>query len=114
MDSEKAARAALAARSRGFCERCGQPGPTDAAHRKARSQGGKWATSNLLHLCRDCHGHGHKHPAQAYADGRHLRSTQDPTTTPVLIRRGSRTDWALLDDTGTIQWTTPPPEATAC
>lgn len=53
--TEDAGKKALALRSK-CCERCGAGGPLDWHHRKNRSQGGTWAPSNGLLLCRfPCH-----------------------------------------------------------
>ena len=89
------ARRVVTARSRGLCEACGAPA-TDWAHRIARSQGGPWAASNGVHLCRRCHAACHAAPLQAIEVGLILRSWQDPRTVPVKFRDGL---W-LLDDNG--------------
>lgn len=102
---ERNCRAIVAARSGGFCERCGNPGQLEKAHRTARSQLGAWRASNVMDLCRKCHhDDNHAHPAQAYEGGWHLRSGFDPLTSKVLLWKGTRYDWALLDDDGNWHW----------
>lgn len=109
-EEETACRSVVAKRSGGFCETCGEPGALDKAHRVARSQGGEWRASNILDLCRRCHhDEHHAHPAQAYerslgGGGWHLHSGANPLVEPVLLHKGSRYDWALLDDNGKWSW----------
>lgn len=110
--AEKACREIVAARSRGICERCGfGAAGLEKAHRVARSQGGKWAASNILDLCSPCHHDDHMNPAEAYAAGLHLRSHQNPAEEPVLWCKGASTGWAYLYDDGTWTWTDEPAAA---
>lgn len=74
-----------------------------AHHRKNRSQGGTWSTSNLLDTCGDgtrgCHGYITEHPAHAQENGWTVRGTEDAAAIPVL-RRGLR---VLLKDDGSVE-----------
>nr|WP_221374342.1 hypothetical protein [Actinoplanes polyasparticus] len=109
----KSLRAALVARSEGWCEiatlTCTGTA-TDLAHRKKVGAGGRkgeaakahHVLSNALAACRACHGRGHLMPAEAYRNGWMLREHQNPLKEPVL-RRGR---WVLLDDSGSIEPTT--------
>ncbi|WP_083213337.1 HNH endonuclease [Mycobacterium malmoense] len=84
------------------CEVCGLEFANNAHHRKNKSQGGQDDLSNLLLLCGSgttgCHGWITEHPAEAYAKGWSVRSTDDPADVPVLYR-GS---WIRLDDLGNV------------
>lgn len=82
---ERRARAVVWERAQARCERCGRAPATDWSHRKARSQGGRWCATNGLALCSACHQQCHASPALAYEQGWHVRSTQDPATTPVWL-----------------------------
>lgn len=99
---ERRARKLVGLRSRGRCEGCLRPGPTEWAHRVSRAQGGPWSAVNGLALCGDLTG-GHAptagggcHPWSHSAAGRPicekrgwiLRRNQDPATVPVLFARG--------------------------
>lgn len=109
---ERQCRALVAERSQGLCECCGRSGALEKAHRVARSQGGKWDASNILDLCHKCHQEDHHaNPAEAYEGGWHLRSTSDPRTSPVLLWKGGRYDWALLDDEGGWNWCDAPADS---
>lgn len=120
---ERECREVVTARSRGRCEICYLAGkPLEKAHRVGRGVGGGWVASNILDLCHTCHRWNHHHPQQAYANGWHLRSDQDPTIEPVRLgtaltltpeRFDPEHQWdpesamltsALLDDDGNIQW----------
>jgi len=105
--TERRTRKLVAARSDGFCEKCGTPGATDMAHRISRGVGGGWECENILHLCRPCHTYDHQHPRIAYQGGWHLRSTQNPATTPVWLHHNGTTALATLNSDGTITWATP-------
>jgi len=87
------ARALVHMRSDRICEVCGNQQATNVHHRKNRSQGGTWATSNLLHLCGSgttgCHGRiTDDHDGTANRNGWTCKSFEDPATTPCLIRNG--------------------------
>ena len=53
----RSVRAAVVARARGCCERCGRWCGTagHAHHRRPRSRGGTWTFTNIQWLCPDCH-----------------------------------------------------------
>lgn len=93
-------RAVVTARSGGLCETCGAPGASDKAHRVARSQQGLWDPANILDLCRDCHADHHANPSQAYTLGWHLRSHQDPSSTPAWLWVKGDEGWFILDSDG--------------
>jgi len=81
----------LYARAAGRCEACGvrlEHSGMDPHHRKLRSQGGLDTPDNLLAVCRRSHAAIHANPAMAYAQGRLLRSWQDPAATPVRLWDG--------------------------
>jgi hypothetical protein len=108
---EVACRRIVAARSEGLCEICGTSAPLEKAHRLASGQGGPWLASNIIDACKSCHtgNHGtrdrHTGPEQAYANGWHLqRGTTDFAAQPVMLRKGSRAGWVLLNDDGTWAW----------
>ncbi len=72
-------RAQVAARSGGICEiraACDGRRAVHVHHRRLRSQGGKHALENLLHVCAACHHYAHSHPALAYERGWLLRATE--------------------------------------
>lgn len=109
--AERHCRAVVEKRSGGTCESgaCTSSGSaiaTDKAHRQSRGVGGTWDPSNILDLCHTCHASNHAHQQRAYDHGWHLRSGYDSRKSPVLIRHGDTTGWALLDDDGTVTWTT--------
>lgn len=86
----RAAYAAVKERSFGLCEICGKVRATEVHHRLHRSQGGRDAASNLLHVCgwgnhTGCHGLAHSDP-ERYAAGWAVKSTSDPALVPVLYR----------------------------
>jgi hypothetical protein len=91
------------ARSGGYCERCGIPLANDWAlhHRKLRKHGGDNSPANLMALHHHCHNLGtdsvHLNPANAYAMGWLVRSTQDPEF--IAMRLPNGTD-VLLTTTG--------------
>lgn len=85
---ERESRALVYARAAGRCEMCLVRQPTDYQHRKNRSQGGGWSPDNGLHLCHECHMWIHANPAVAGSGGWYVRSWQEPTAVPVLMRRG--------------------------
>lgn len=101
--SEASARKAVYRRSRGVCERCGNRPATEWHHRRNRSQLGRWAAGNGLHLCSPCHRWVTEHPAESYVGGWLVRGTDDPENddpamTPVLYRGRL----VLLDDNGGV------------
>ena len=122
--TERAARDLVRARSGGWCE-VRLPGvclgrAANMHHRKNRSQGGKWAASNLLDLCGSgttgCHGvltdpQGRR--AEYEATGWIVPSYADPAEVPVLIHNATTGhDWVLLNDKGDLAFAPfpePPP-----
>lgn len=95
---ETRTRGLVAARSAGRCELHLHAHPAnDMHHRQNRSQGGLWAASNLLHICREAHRWITTHPVEARARGWALRSTDNPLTGPAWHARHG---WVLLDDAG--------------
>lgn len=121
---ERTARPLVRARSGGMCE-TRLPGAclgraTNMHHRKNRSQGGRWAASNLLDLCGSgttgCHGvltdpQGHR--AEYEAAGWIVPGYADPDEVPVLIHNATTGhDWVLLNDKGDLEFAPfpePPP-----
>jgi hypothetical protein len=99
MTTERQARAIIAERCGGRCERCGHPGYT-VHHRRKRSQGGRWDPSNLLALhgsgTTGCHGWVEANPKAAHLLGFWLRHGQTSQETPVWLWGR----WVLLDDVG--------------
>lgn len=96
--SEQRARTLVYTRSRQVCECCGFAWGTEWHHRKNRSQGGRWTTSNGLHLCSACHQWITTNPKQAADEGGWVVwSWQDPLTVPVKVPIWG---WVLLDDCG--------------
>ena len=99
-----ALRRQLEARSGGWCEArllfcTGRA--TDTAHRNGQKMGGrpgdKPRLSNVLHLCRACHGWCHNRPAEAKDLGLMLEEWQDPAGEPVAYQSNG---FVLLDDAG--------------
>ena len=87
-------------RSGGRCECCGRPftGDEERSHRVRRRDGGD-RLSNILLLRRACHAHWTHNPSAARQAGVILRTTDDPLTTPVMLR-GTEEVW--LDDLGNL------------
>src|SRR5437588_4647689 len=104
-------RAALAERSGGVCEMCGQRRATDVHHRHGRLMGvtnRAWINelSNLLHADRECHvkvTDTAANRAEYEANGWLLREGQHPAEVEVLLSRESGRDFYLLDDAGGVQ-----------
>ena len=84
-------------RSMGRCEICWTREATDRAHRVARSQGGTWSPTNLLHLCPGHHAWCHAHPDAARTAGWILPGGTDPDTVPAHItHEGAPRAWWWL------------------
>lgn len=98
---EATGRRVVSARSGGVCETCGHDRATDWHHRLNRSQGGSWAPSNGLAVCRRCHRYITTHPAHAYARGWLVAHGYDPAATPVRYpTEFGEADVLLRDDGG--------------
>ena len=72
---------------------------TDMHHRQMRSQGGQHTVQNIVFLCRPCHHWTHLHPAISYTSGVLVKSTGDPSTTPVKRRGG----FIILTEEGGVE-----------
>lgn len=97
--AETRARLLVGIRSSGICEGCARAPATDWAHRKARSQGGKWCPSNGQHLCRSCHRFAHENPVKARSLGWSIRRGHTPAHVPALLAgRG----WVYLGADGAV------------
>lgn len=104
MTVTKATQALVKARDGGKCVICGAPA-TNLHHRKPRKHGDN-TPANMLSLCGSgttgCHGHITTHPHDAYTHGWSIRTNNDPTEIPVLVRMhepgGNR--FVLLDQDG--------------
>lgn len=97
---ERDARRTVKARAQGRCEGCGTFGPTDYSHRVNEGQGGPWAASNAMALCRiPCHHWLHHNLLSARERGWYLRSYEDFRAIPV---RHAWLGLVLLHDDGTI------------
>ena len=75
-------------RCENHCDLCGFPLEADwfdAHHRKARSQGGQDATTNLVALHRACHKWVHENPAKATVVGFICPSWANPSIWPVRV-----------------------------
>jgi len=100
----RAVRDALLARCKGYCESCGWPLQTNwaAHHRKLRSHGRDDSLSNLVALHHNCHNLAtdsvHLSPGPAYERGLLVRSYEDPSEVPLILRDGKA---VLLSDTYT-------------
>lgn len=102
MTTEAKGRRAVLARCGGRCERCGTPGYT-VHHRRKKSQGGLWDSSNLLALCGSgttgCHGWVEANPRSAMDLGFWLENGEKSADTAVWLWRR----WVLLpDDDGSL------------
>lgn len=97
-------RPVVEARSGGVCERCGQRRATHKHHRKLRRFGDHKA-ANIVDLCTECHVEVHARPADSYASGFMVRSTNNPRIVPV---KHARFGWVRLLDNGDVEptaWT---------
>jgi 5-methylcytosine-specific restriction endonuclease McrA len=90
--------AAVAARSGGRCERCGERPPDDPHHRKFLSRGGEDCASNVAALCRRCHREVHAGGRDEQLTGYAVPSFMDHRKRPVRLYTGAL---ALLLDDGT-------------
>lgn len=97
---ETRARLVVAERSSGICEVCHREWATDWHHRLNRSQGGMWAASNGLHLCRRCHRIITTHPTWATELGYAVEPGNDPAATPIRYLTEYGPVGVLLDDNG--------------
>ncbi|WP_339125576.1 hypothetical protein [Pseudonocardia sp. D17] len=89
----------VARRSGGWCETCDLQQAHDWHHRLNRSQGGTWAPSNGLHVCRPCHDWIGLWPVSALERGWHLEPHEDPRRARVWLARHG---WSLLHDSGDV------------
>lgn len=97
--------AAVRARDKGTCARCGSDRDLTTHHRRNRGMGGsRWPginlPANLLTLCGSgttgCHGWVTDHPAEARDLGLAVSLHTDPQVIPVHTWRG----WLMLDNDG--------------
>jgi len=99
-------RARLAARSKGYCEMCGEGLGDNWAmhHRKLKSRGGKDELANVIAVHHQCHNLGtnsiHLNPAWATENGFMVSSWLDPEMSPILYMMS---DKVLLMEDGSIQ-----------
>lgn len=83
------------ARSKGYCEKCGNRLPESWAlhHRKLRSRGGKDEVENFVALHHACHNLGtdsvHANPALATDIGLMVSSWENPSECPLTLPCGS-------------------------
>lgn len=84
------AREAALDRDKGRCRRCPATA-TDVHHRRPKQMGGTknqeiaFGLDNLVALCRECHSHIHRNPAQSYKLGWLVHSWDDPSLIPVPV-----------------------------
>jgi hypothetical protein len=93
-------RAAIIARDRGRCMRCGDR-TSQIQHRWPRGRGGDNRLSNLILMCGSgttgCHGWAETQQRRAATDqGWFVKTGEDPAVKPVFTRHG----WIVLDDAG--------------
>lgn len=86
-------RDAVAARSGGTCELCGQAPATQLHHRRPRGMGGANRAgvhhpAGLLHVDDTCHQHAETHRAHARRNGWLVPQGTDPATVPVRMWHG--------------------------
>lgn len=97
-----ATRSAVQSRATMCCERCARNLTWirgEIHHLKSRSQGVDNGLSNLVLLCRECHGWVTNHPIKARLEGFHLRPWETPGTRAIHSKLHGR---VLLADDGTI------------
>lgn len=97
-----AVREAVAGRSGGRCELCGELA-TQMHHRRPRAMGGSRlpetnSGTNLLHVCDSCHRFIESNRAEALAAGWLVPQGSDPARTAVLV--GQRSWWTYLTEDG--------------
>lgn len=95
----------VAARSNNTCEVCSDPA-SEFHHRRPRGMGGtsdpyQHSPANLLHVCPNCHAWIESHSQIAYDMGWKIRHNQTP---PDEVRVRYQSQWALLDNTGTVDY----------
>ena len=89
------ARALVAVRSMGRCERCGMRG-SEIHHRLRRRDGGH-PVGILVNLCGTCHRWAHANPVAAKATGFIIGPWHaDPNSVPIK----TYSEWVLFDDDG--------------
>lgn len=92
-------------RDGGKCVICGWQA-TNKHHRKPRKHKDD-SPANMLSLCGSgttgCHGWVTSHPKDAYAHGWSIRTNDDPTEIPILVRsrNGDPNVWVLHNNDGT-------------
>ena len=101
--NETECRQAVAERSLGLCEKCGQQRGAEMHHRKNRSQGGKWTPANIIRLCHDCHSFVTINPDKGRSGGWCIQRHEDPEAVPVNMAG----QWLLLLDDTTVEWVEP-------
>jgi 5-methylcytosine-specific restriction endonuclease McrA len=67
------------------CEFCGKRSLDEMHHRKYRSQGGPWCTSNIIGLCWQCHKQATLYPQWAYKLGLSVAGSDEPGEVPVAV-----------------------------
>lgn len=100
-------REALAERSQGLCERCGQERATQAHHRRPRGMGGSRdaatnVLSNLLHLSDECHAYVEANRTQAVVYGWLVKQHMTPASVPAKLWTGFSREICWLSDDGDI------------
>ena len=83
-------REAVAARSGGHCDWCGEAlcGVSEKHHRQPRGRGGEHTLANLTDLHPSCHQYVTEHPAEARGRGFMVSTWEDPADIPVLLWDG--------------------------
>ena len=98
MWAEAVGRAAVAARSGGVCETCGNHPGVHWHHRVLRSQGGTWNPANGLWVCALSHNWIHDNPSAARKLGWLLDGGDDPQVGPVYLVTPYAAWWRLFTD----------------